>query len=519
MSYTLSAADQTHLSAEEQAQIRALKKAWAAANEAGDQAAMTRANQQAEAIRAGKGYAGGHDGSGYHRLDGEAAAVPAGAGQTAQQVQQWLDDYTYTNYNNQKGWINGYSTDMNNRSMANFIRQQMKANSDAWAGADEAGKAYLHDQNLQLAKLLEQSVGGVQSRYNEQLGRWETDNANLGYGYNTGQYNDPDWYKNFYGMTDEQMERFRSDTDRYYNFVDQQLIRNWVDETSGYTGVYAQFVNGPYGQLMEGTKGVDRDVYVDVQGDGVGGEDYVMPRDEQGNLSPQAPYLKHNNTMSDYTKQFASYVENGVILPGMLVRTHPGRREQGSIGNSTAAGFVPVGAGAGQDGSDLLDRWQQAAKEQVITTHDHAVDKAVQQLLAAQTEAEQLYKNQRDQISRDEYNALDNAALYAEARGDRGGIGQTQYSHIQAQAAANRQTVSEAQARLAADTNRQIIQLRAEGEFEKADSLLEISQTYLMKLLELEQWAAEYQLSTQKFQASVSQWQQEFLMKAAQLLM
>ena len=61
-------------------------------------------------------------------------------------------------------------------------------------------------------------------------------------------------------------------------------------------------------------------------------------------------------------------------------------------------------------------------------------------------------------------------------------------------------------------------QLRADGEFEKADSLLEIAQVYLLKLLELEQWAAEYQLDTQKFQQSVSQWQQEFALKAAKAL-
>ena len=66
--------------------------------------------------------------------------------------------------------------------------------------------------------------------------------------------------------------------------------------------------------------------------------------------------------------------------------------------------------------------------------------------------------------------------------------------------------------------NRQIAQLRAEGEFQKADDLLEISQTYLLKLLELEQWAAEYQLDTQKFQASVAQWQQEFALQMAKLL-
>ena len=139
--------------------------------------------------------------------------------------------------------------------------------------------------------------------------------------------------------------------------------------------------------------------------------------------------------------------------------------------------------------------------------------------VAAQAKANGAYQTQRDQIARDERNALDNAALYAEARGDRGGIGQTQYNRILAQAAANRQTVNAAQSQLANETQQQIIQLRAEGKFQAADDLLEISQTYLLKLLELEQWAAEFGLDNAKFQASVAQWQQEYWLTAAKLLL
>ena len=124
----LSSADQMYLSEEQQKQILALKQAWAEANAAGDREAMTRANQQAEAIRAQAGYVGGSDGSGYTRL---GAGVQAG--QSAEEVQKWVDQYRYTNYSDRNGWINGFSTDMNLRSMANYIRQQMQANSDAWA--------------------------------------------------------------------------------------------------------------------------------------------------------------------------------------------------------------------------------------------------------------------------------------------------------------------------------------------------------------------------------------------------
>ena len=515
MSQTLSSADQTYLPAEQQKEIQRLKQAWNDAYNAGDTAAMNAAHDAAEAIRATANYSGGSDGSAY--LQGGSAAVPAGAGQSAAEVQAWVDNYKYTNYSDAAGWANGFSSDMNLRSMANYIRQQMQANSNAWANADEAGKAYLHDQNVQLAQILADSVGGAESTYNEELGRWETSNANLGYGFYTGAYQDLDFYRNYYGMTDAQIEAYQNDTDRYYNYVDQAIIRNWIDDTSGYTGRYAQFVNGPYTALLNGDNGVARSTYIDLIGDGEGqGENDLADRplyDADGNVIPVEPYLKNNNGMSDYTRERSSYVdENGVIQPGIYLQTNPaGLRKSGaSQGSGTTA------ASGGSTG--VLDQWASAAAQQTVSSHDYAVDQAVAQLLQAQAEADAAYQTQRDQIYRDERNALDNSALYAEARGDRGGIGQTQYNQIQATAAANRQAVSTAQTQLAAETSRQIARLRAEGEFEKADALLELSQTYLLKLLDLQQWALENGVDVSVFSGSLQQWQQEYLLNAAQTM-
>jgi len=243
-------------------------------------------------------------------------------------------------------------------------------------------------------------------------------------------------------------------------------------------------------------------------------------RAADGTIIPQAPYLKNNNGMSDYTRQFASYVdENGVIQTGQKLLNDPAGGWGPASPHIGQASIVENGGSDGLSGAGLLDQWRDSASQQVVTARDHAVDRAVQQLLQAQTEAEQRYQNQRNQIAAEERNALDNSALYAELRGDRGGIGQSQYNQIQAQAAANRQAVSTAQSQLAADTARQIAQLRAEGEFQKADDLLDISRTYLLKLLQLEQWAAEFQFSQEQFQASMEQWEQEFLLKAAKAMM
>lgn len=508
---TLSKADKTNLSSDQQNQISQLKQDWSKANAAGDTAGMQAAHDAAESIRATAGYSGGNDGSGW-------TILPAGSGgRTVEDVRNGINEFKYYNQDPDAGWINGYSTAANHRSMANDIRQQMKANSDAWAAADEAGKAYLHEQNVQLAQLLSDVAGGVQSTYNEALGRWETDDANLGYGYYTGAYRDEQWAKDHYGMTDEQIESYRNDTNRYYNFVDQDIVRNWYDESSGYTGKYAQFVNGPYGQLLLGTNNVNRATYTDVIGDGFGkeGDSVLTPvRDDQGNIVPQEPLLKNNNTMNDYTRRRAAYVENGVIQTGRLQETHPGGygvEERSSHGQRLYSPEEETATGS-------LEQWQQSAMAQAAASRDYAVDKAVQQLLQAQADAEAQYQTQRDQIAKEELNALDNSALYAETRGDRGGIGRSQYDHIQAQAEANRQSVSNAQVQLATDTAQQIAQLRAQGEFEKADEMMEISQTYLLKLLEMEKWAAQYQLDVDKFQESIRQWEQEFQLTLAKAL-
>lgn len=162
-----------------------------------------------------------------------------------------------------------------------------------------------------------------------------------------------------------------------------------------------------------------------------------------------------------------------------------------------------------------LDQWLSAAQQQQTGKIDYATQQAIAELMRTKSDADAAFQEQRDQIAVEEAKAKDNQALYAERRGDRGGIGQAQYDIIMATAAQNRLAVNQAQTKLAADTARQISDLRAQGEFEKADALLELSQTYLSQLMALEQWAAEYNLSAAQFNASLYQWQQEFDMAVA----
>lgn len=355
---TLSGADNALLNADQQRQIAELKAQWAQANSAGDQAAMNAAHQQAEAIRQSAGYSGGASGAGYSILGANAG------GMTADQMKQWLEDYMYTNYKTGTGWTNGYSTAMNVRSKANKIRQQMLANEQAMANADQNTKDYLHQQNLALAQLLYDYTGQSERNtwYNEQTGRWETWNDDVGYGYNVS-WDQPNIYNahvNYLGYTDADIDKYRQDTNLYYNFVDPRTVRLATDESSGYTGIYSQFVNGPYLQLLGGGThdgSVNPSIYQNMPNDGF--EDnavtsFVPIRDENGNvINTTAPVLKNNNAMTDYTNQFTSYVQGGVIQPGILAASHPGGgSSHGGVQLGSNNGLYSHSPGYGVDGSD-----------------------------------------------------------------------------------------------------------------------------------------------------------------------
>lgn len=165
----------------------------------------------------------------------------------------------------------------------------------------------------------------------------------------------------------------------------------------------------------------------------------------------------------------------------------------------------------------LLEQWKAVALEQSNGQIDYAVAQAIKELERALEDAQPQFKETAESISIDERQAMDNAALYAELRGDKGGIGQEQYSSIQNTAAQNRLAVQQAQTKLSTDTARQIEDLRAQGEFEKADKALEITQAYLSQLISLEQWAAEFNLTQEQFQASLQQWEAEYQMAMQQL--
>ena len=167
--------------------------------------------------------------------------------------------------------------------------------------------------------------------------------------------------------------------------------------------------------------------------------------------------------------------------------------------------------------TELLNQWKEASAQQQTGQIDYATQQAVTELERALADAAPQYQTQRNQIAADERKAMDNAALYAEARGDRGGIGQEQYNLIQSSAAQSRLAVSQAQTKLKTDIQRQIADLRAKGEFDKADAALTITQQYLAQLMDLQKWQIEYSMDYAQFQEQLRQWQVHFDQSMAQL--
>ena len=163
---------------------------------------------------------------------------------------------------------------------------------------------------------------------------------------------------------------------------------------------------------------------------------------------------------------------------------------------------------------EMTNNQRQQAENQI----NYTVNKAVNELQRAQEDAQPQFQTQRNQIAAQERQALDNQALYAEMRGDRGGVGQAQYNAIQNNAATNLLKVNQQQTKLATDTQRQIADLRAQGEFDLADKVLQISQEALGQLMQLFKWADETNIGVEEFNIGVEQWEQERTDKLQQVL-
>ncbi len=218
----------------------------------------------------------------------------------------------------------------------------------------------------------------------------------------------------------------------------------------------------------------------------------------------------------------AAGVPNGINASEFIAKDKAADAAKGVVNGARA--YVGTGSVAPIDYVDIAQQKAELAarenqeKGRAVLAADYAVAQGVKALNRNLQDSRAKFQTQRNQVDADEARALDNQVLYAEARGDRGGIGKSQYGGIQNTAATNRQVINSAEVKLQTDTARQIADLRAQGEFEKADKVLEISNKYLTELQNLEKWAKEKNVGVQEFNAKLRQWENEYLLKVGEYL-
>ena len=505
MAAVLSEHDQKYLNADQQKQVLALKEQYAAATDPNVKADL---NKQAENIRASAGYTGGKDGGGYTQLqpqsNGSISAYQQTAsnpevtpqvntslgGQSAQDVEQYLKDYKYDNLSKTNGWINGYGVDGNLRSMSNYIRQQMDKNTQDWHVADDATKDYLHQQNVELEKLLQKYAGGAESYYDPVTGKWSTGNGNTGYGeVNIGPYEE--WAK--YGISKDYYDYLRNTNDRYYNMVDYRSITNPVQNEDGFSGIYSPYEYGTIqNYLSHGTAGWGQPMHYDAIGDGFMDEYSMTPvKDENGNIVFMDDFVKHDVLASNYTQQFAPEIVNGIIQPSGLGSGRGGwvEGESKPVSGNLAAqeGYVPYaqrkGSGSGSgDYSSMLEEMYGEALAAQLAQLESSYKQNISDLDANVAKTDANYNEQKRQA---DGTAAMNAAAFRELANayglNSGAIGQAaQAQNNQRQSDLNTLGAAQAQAQAEIERQRtllgqqyqlQINQAIAENNYQKAEAL------------------------------------------------
>lgn len=535
----LSNSDKQNLTKEQQAQVAALKEQYAQAQKNGDTSAMEKAHADAEKIRSSAGYSGGSTGSGYQKLSSSQG------GRTADQVRQWVDDYTKAGYDKNRGWINGYSTEMNTRSKANYIRQQMQANSQAWKNADKATQDYLHQQNVELAEILRDAVGGAKSTYNASTGQWENTNPNLGYGVDVTARDMPqvaNSWKNYLGYTDADIQRFSNDPSRYSNFVDYNGLEKGVDSNGdGFSGRYEAFANGPKTMLMGAASGTR--IF-----------DYNPTMEGHDRVYAYNP--------SSYTNQFTDYTDNGVIQPNVLSAMYGGtnntytgqggtvdgnkydgvgnanyyRPNSGYDGDDLAAqkaylqqygqrnGSTGSGSAGTGDYTDYLNRMYAAALESQLESLRSSYNQNLSDLDASGQRTDAGYVEQKRQTTGDAAQSAANWREMANAYGlNSGAIGQAGLAQNN-QLQSNLNTLGAAQAAAKEELERQrtllgqqyqaaINEAKANNDYQRAQALYQEAVRAEEALRQQEQYNSNLALQYAQLAMQQNQWQQEFDMK------
>lgn len=380
------------------------------------------------------------------------------------------------------------------------------ANTNSKKTEEETGAPYADNRPVQTYENSGAATGGSTAGYQPMQSYSGTDN----------DY----WLK----LVQQEEAKNAANPDRHTAYTNEQMNQKYEDANIDPAGQYHNPTRGwssddPNYQstvdrtVKEGTSGADEYWLNDAELSYV---QYCKKMYEEAKAAGNREMMNYWHAEAEKTRARQGY--SGGTDGSMYIDTmqRPAQTADGDVGGmGTGAGGAP--AGGASDLKSLLDAWQKAALQQNSGQVDYAVAKAVADLERALEDAQPQFKEQAESVDRSARQAMDNSALYAELRGDKGGIGGEQYNSIQNTQAQNHLSVQQAQTKLATDTQRQIADLRAQGEFEKADAALQITQQYLAQLVSLEQWAAEYNLSVDQFNEQIRQWEMEYNMAMQQL--
>ena len=252
--------------------------------------------------------------------------------------------------------------------------------------------------------------------------------------------------------------------------ISEAKYENWlkqlgIDPSQYEPGKVVETENGQVHQegaqrpKTEGTSGADEDL---LSGTGYGLiqafkaewdrlNELAKEAEAAGNRELAAQYRQQRDLQNTYANQIragAGYyggTDGSMYIPLGQLGAAQGQQSGTVQGQSGTQQGAQSGEGTAMQLRELLSAWQEAAQQQANGQIDYATQQAIRELERALEDAQPQFKEQAESVAIDERQAMDNAALYAQLRGDNGGIGQEQYNSIQNTAAQNRLAVQQAE--------------------------------------------------------------------------
>jgi hypothetical protein len=150
----------------------------------------------------------------------------------------------------------------------------------------------------------------------------------------------------------------------------------------------------------------------------------------------------------------------------------------------------------------ITQQYENYAKQQQNSI-DYTTNKNINSAVRDYEDAVSDYRTNTQDLSTSMYQNMDNQALVSRANGQYGGMATASVGAVQSDYQAQRQALAREQQKLATDTLREVEDLRAQGEFDKADALLAANQQKFQALYEDAVRVDENQYSNNQWQTTL----------------